>query len=155
MPKIDFATVPTRRGSDYPPPHDAPCAQRLRHVLGNAGGLTAFGVNLMHLPPGAWSSQRHWHSHDDEFVHVLSGEVVLIEDEGEQVLAAGDSAAFPAGTGNGHHLVNRGTQTAIFLEIGSRLAADRVVYADIDMMTDDADAYVRKDGSPISAISRP
>ena len=155
MPKIDLAAVPTRLGSDYPPPHDARCANRLRHVLGDAGGLTAFGVNLMHLPPGAWSSQRHWHSHDDEFVHVLSGEVVLIEDQGEQLLVAGDSAAFPAGSGNGHHLINRGAQTAIFLEIGSRLAADRVIYSDIDMMTDAADAYVRKDGSPISEISRP
>ena len=155
MPKIDFAAASSRLGSDYPAPHAAACADRLRYQLGDAGGLTGFGVNLMHLPAGVWSSQRHSHSHDDEFVYILSGEVVLIEDGGEQVLVAGDSAAFPAGTGNGHHLVNRSAQTATFLEIGSRQPADRVIYADIDMITDDADDYVRKDGSPISEISRP
>jgi len=155
MPKIDFAAVVTRKGSAYPAPYDAPCASRLRHKLGDAGGLTQFGVNLMHLPPGGWSSQRHWHSHEDEFVHIVAGEVVLIEDQGEQVLVAGDCAAFPAGTGNGHHLVNRSTEVAIFLEIGSRDPDDRTTYSDIDMKSGEGDDYVRKDGSPISAISRP
>jgi len=156
MPKIDFAAVITRKGSAYPPPYDAACASRSRHKLGDAGGLTGFGVNLMHLPPGGWSSQRHWHSHEDEFVYIVAGEVVLIEDEGEQILVAGDCAAFPAGDGNGHHLVNRSTEVAIFLEIGARDPADRTTYSDIDMMSGDVDGhYVRKDGSPISEISRP
>ena len=107
MPKIDIAAVPARKGSGYPPPFDAPCAERVRQRLGNAGGLTDFGVNLMRLPPGNWSSQRHWHSHEDEFVYVLEGELTLIEDGGETVLRAGDCAAFAKGSGNGHHLINR------------------------------------------------
>jgi uncharacterized cupin superfamily protein len=80
MPKIDIAVVPEHRGSGYPPPFDAPCAERIRQRLGDAGGLTDFGINLMHLPPGNWSSQRHWHSHEHEFVYVLEGEVTLVED---------------------------------------------------------------------------
>lgn len=152
MPKIDRAAAPALRGSAYPPPHDAACSARMRTRLGDAGGLTRFGVNLMHLPPGAWSSQRHWHSHEDEFVYILSGEVVLIEDEGEQVLVAGDCAAFPAGSGHGHHLVNRSAAPATFLEVGSRDDRDRTTYSDIDMMTDASGAYVRKDGNPISEI---
>ena len=155
MPKIDLATVSSRRGSAYPAPHDAPCADRLRHMLGDAGNLAAFGVNLMQLPPGSWSSQRHWHSHEDEFVYILSGEVVLIEDGGEQVMVAGDCAAFPAGSGNGHHLVNRSEALATFLEVGPRDNRDCTTYSDIDMMTGEGGAYVRKDGNPISEISRP
>jgi uncharacterized cupin superfamily protein len=147
MPKIDFATVTSRQGSAYPAPHDAACASRLRQKLGDAGGLTTFGVNLMHLPPGGWSSQRHWHSHEDQFVYVLAGEVVLIDDDGEHRLVAGDCAAFPAGQPIGHHLVNRGAETALFLEVGGRHADDRTTYSDIDMMSGEGDAYVRKDGS--------
>ena len=101
MPKIDIAAVPERKGTGYPAPFDAPCVQRIRQRLGHAGGLTDFGVNLMRLPPGNWSSQRHWHSHEDEFVYVLEGELTLIEDEGETVLRAGDCAAFAKGSGNG------------------------------------------------------
>jgi uncharacterized cupin superfamily protein len=86
MPKIDVAAVPKRKGSGYPLPFAEPCADRVRQRLGNAGGLTDFGVNLMHLPPGNWSSQRHWHSHEDELVYVLEGELTLIEDGGETVL---------------------------------------------------------------------
>ena len=112
MPKIDIAAVPQRRGSGYPAPFDAACAERLRQRLGNAGGLTDFGVNLMRLPPGNWSSQRHWHSHEDEFVYVLEGELTLIEDGGETVLSAGDCAAFPKDSGNGHHLINKSGRTS-------------------------------------------
>ena len=83
MPKIDLTAVPARKGSGYPPPLDAPCAARTRRRLGEAGGLRDFGVNLMTLPPGGWSSQRHWHSHEDEFVYVLEGTVTLIEDGGD------------------------------------------------------------------------
>src|SRR4029450_4102795 len=107
MPKIDMAAVPVRPGSGYPPPFDAACATRTRRRLGDAGGLRGFGVNLITLPPGGWARQRHWHSHEDEFVFVLEGEVMLVEDGGETLLRAGECAAFPKGTGNGHHLINR------------------------------------------------
>ncbi|ACM26925.1 cupin domain-containing protein [Rhizobium rhizogenes] len=148
MPKINVAAVPKRKGSGYPAPFDAPLVERIRQRLGNAGGLTDFGINLMHLPPGNWSSQRHWHSHEDEFVYVLEGELTLIEDEGETVLRAGDCAAFPKGTGNGHHMINRSDATAVYLEIGSRQPADITTCSDIDMMSTNADGrFVHKDGT--------
>lgn len=124
MPKIDIAAVPKRKGSGYPPPFDAPCAERVRQRLDDAGGPTEFGVNLMRLPPGNWSSQRHWHSDEDEFVYVIEGEVTLIEDGGETVLRAGDFAAFPKGSGSGHHMINRSDAMAVYLEVGSRSPAD-------------------------------
>src|SRR3954467_12519261 len=113
MPKIDLRAVPVRKGTGYPAQFDAPCAQRSRRRLGDAYGLTDFGVNLMTLPPGGWSSQRHWHSHEDEFVMVLEGELTLVEDAGETSLRAGDCAAFAKGTGDGHHLINRSATTAV------------------------------------------
>lgn len=149
MPKIDIAAVPVRKGAGYPPPFDLPFADRQRQRLGDAGGLTDFGVNLMQLPPGNWSSQRHWHSHEDEFVFVLAGELTLIEDNGETLLRAGECAAFPKGTGNGHHLINKSKETAIYLEIGSRHPADLTTCSDIDMMSANADGrFVHKDGTP-------
>ena len=149
MPKIDIAAVPARQGSGYPPPFNAPCAARTRRRLGDAGGLRDFGVNLMTLPPGGWSSQRHWHSHEDEFVYVLEGELTLIEDAGEAVLRAGDCAAFPQGTGNGHHLINRSSALAVYLEVGSRNPQDLTTCADIDMMSSSTDGrFVHKDGRP-------
>jgi len=149
MPKIDVAAVPIRKGSDYPPPFEAPCAARTRQRLGDAGSLRDFGVNLMTLPPGGWSSQRHWHSHEDELVYVLDGEVTLVEDGGETVLRAGECAAFPKGTGNGHHLINRSGVTAVYLEVGSRHPQDLTTYSDIDMMASNTDGrYVHKDGTP-------
>lgn len=149
MPKIDISQVPVRKGSGYPPPFDAPCAGRTRQRLGEAGGLDAFGVNLMTLPPGGWSSQRHWHSHEDEFVYLLQGEVVLVEDEAETVLRAGDCVAFAKGTGNGHHMVNRSGTAAVYLEVGSRHASDLTTCSDIDMMSTNADGrFVHKDGRP-------
>ena len=149
MPKIDIAAVPARKGAGYPPPFDVPCAARTRQRLGDAGGLRDFGVNLMTLPPGSWSSQRHWHSDEDEFVYVLEGELTLVEDDGETQLRAGDCAAFPKGTGNGHHLINRSGTTAIYLEAGSRQPADVTTCSDIDMMSTNADGrFVHKDGTP-------
>ena len=148
MPKIDIAAVSKRKGSGYPAPFDAPLAERIRQRLGKPGGLTDFGINLMHLPPGNWSSQRHWHSHEDEFVYVLEGELTLIEDDGETVLRAGDCAAFPKGTGNGHHMINRSGATAVYLEIGSRQPADVTTCSDVDMMSTNADGwFVHKDGT--------
>jgi len=149
MPKIDVAVVPRRKGSGYPPPFDVPCAERIRQRLGDAGGLADFGVNLIHLPPGNWSSQRHWHSHEDEFVYVLEGEVVLVEDEGETILRAGDCAAFVKGSGNGHHMINRSDATAVYLEVGTRSPDDLTTCSDIDMKSSNADGrFVHKDGSP-------
>lgn len=149
MPKINQAAVPELKGAGYPLPFNAPCAERVRQRLGDVGGLTDFGVNLMRLPPGNWSSQRHWHSHEDEFIFVLEGELTLIEDEGETVLRAGDCAAFPKGTGNGHHMINTSSTVAVYLEVGSRAYADLTTCSDIDMMSANADGrFVHKDGTP-------
>ena len=150
MKKIDIATAPTRLGSAYPPPYDAPCARRLRRRLGDSAGLDAFGVNHLTLAPGVWSSQRHWHSHEDEFVWVVSGEVVLVTDSGEEILRAGDCAAFKAGEADGHHIINRSDRDAVLLEIGNRSSEDRTVYSDIDMVAEPMEeGYRRHDGRPI------
>lgn len=148
MPKIDPEVAPVRHGTAYPPPFDAPCRTRRRWRLGDAAGLTQFGVNLLRLEPDAWSSQRHWHSAEDEFVHVLEGEVVLVEEAGETVLRAGDSAGFKAGEPNGHHLVNRSGRAALVLEVGSRRPdADAVDYPDIDMVIPEGTRrYHHRDG---------
>ena len=104
----------------------------------------------MALPPGGWSSQRHWHSDEDEFVYVLTGELTLVEDEGEVLLRAGDCAAFPKGTGNGHHLQNRSSSVAAYLEMGSRNQNDMTTCSDIDMKSSNVDGmFVRKDGTPL------
>jgi uncharacterized cupin superfamily protein len=149
MPKIDMKSLPERKGSRYPKPFDELCRERVRKALGDAGGLTQFGVNLLTLPPGAWSSQRHWHEGEDEFVCVLAGEVVLVSDVGEDVLRPGDCAAFAKGDGNGHHLVNRGTSAATILEIGTRLDGDTAHYPDIDLVWDGKkETYTHRDGTP-------
>jgi uncharacterized cupin superfamily protein len=150
MPKIDIPAAPTRVGTDYPPPHDAKCQGRRRWALGDLAGLDQFGVNLMRLPPGQWSSQRHWHSAEDEFVWVVEGEVVLVDDAGETVLRAGDCAGFKAGVANGHHLENRSDREAVLLEMGSRRPEqDTCTYADIDMVARAGeDFYRHKDGTP-------
>ena len=149
MPKVDLASAPERKGSGYPPPFDAACAGRMRQRLGDAGGLNDFGVNLMRLPTGFWSSQRHWHSAEDEFVYVLEGELTLVEDSGETVLRAGDCAAFPKGSGDGHHMINRSSGTAVYLEVGTRSPVDIATCADIDLKSSAVDGkFVHKDGSP-------
>ncbi|MBS0582970.1 MAG: cupin domain-containing protein [Proteobacteria bacterium] len=150
MPKIDIEHAPIRFGTGYPPPHDEPCKARRRWKLGDAGGLTQFGVNLLRLPPDAWSSQRHWHSAEDEFVWVVEGEGVLVTDEGEQPLRPGDCAAFPAGVGNGHHIQNRSGRDLVLLEVGSRRPAeDGCTYPDIDLVLDQGStAYRHRDGRP-------
>ena len=124
-------------------------AARARHALGEAAGLTQFGVNLQTLPPGGWSSQRHWHTAEDEFVWIVSGEVVLVTDAGEQALRSGDCAGFPAGAANGHHLQNRSDRDALILEIGSRRPDDDAVdYPDIDLRWTAAAGETHKDGTP-------
>jgi uncharacterized cupin superfamily protein len=158
MPRINVDKAPSFRGSTYPKPYDAPCQGRAGVRLGIAGGLTQFGVNLMTLPPGAWSSQRHWHEKEDEFVYVLSGELVLIEDSGEVTLRPGDCAAWKAGVHDGHHLVNRSaSQPASFLVVGTRDGTDWGEYPDIDLKFNPAryeraagagGSYSHKDGTP-------
>ena len=147
MPKLDLAKVPVRTGTRYPPPYDVPSRDRHRLQLGDGGGLSQFGVNLLTLKPGVWSSQRHWHRKEDEFVYILSGEVVLITDAGEEAMKAGDCAAFPANDGNGHHLVNRSNADAMLLEVGTRSGGDSGVYPDIDMLFE-ARGFTRRDGTP-------
>jgi len=150
MPKIDVKSVHERKGSTYPEPYGAAAASRLKRGLGDAGGLSDFGVNLTRLPPGCWSSQRHWHTAEDEFVFVISGELTLISDDGEETLAAGDCAAFPKNVANGHHLINRGNATATYLEIGTRRPMEDVCeYPDIDLRLARKEGhFTRKDGTP-------
>jgi uncharacterized cupin superfamily protein len=149
MAKIDPEAAPRTEDSAYPPPFDVPCRGRVRLALGEAAGLTQFGVNMLRLPPGRWSSQRHWHTEEDEFVWVLSGEVVLVTGVGEQVLRAGECAGFPAGAPDGHHIQNRSGEEALLLEVGSRRpATDCVDYPDIDLRWSAASGDTRKDGTP-------
>jgi uncharacterized cupin superfamily protein len=150
MPVIDLAAVPVKTGSIYPAPFAAMMAGRSSLRLGQAGGLTQFGVNLVTLEPGALSSLRHWHRHEDEFVMVTEGECTLIDDAGEHVMRPGDCAAFPAGDPNGHHFVNRTDRPARFLVIGSRAPVEVVTYCDHDLMVTVADGtatFTRKDGT--------
>jgi len=144
--------LPARRGSGYPTPHDVPCRERVRHTLGDVFGLTQFGVNLLELAPGTWSSQRHWHERQDEFVYVLEGEATLMTDEGETVLSAGMVAGFKAASGNGHHIVNRSNAVVRLLEVGTRTTEETATYSDIDMMYREdatAEGYFTKDGRPL------
>ena len=145
--RIDTNKTRATVGTSYPSPYDAPCAARVRHRLGDAADLTDFGVNLLRLPPGTWSSQRHWHAAEDEFVYILEGEVVLVTDVGEETLRAGDCAGFKAGIKDAHHLQNRSPDDALLLEVGSRKDEDAGEYADIDMRFS-PDGYTRKDGTP-------
>ena len=148
--KIDFNAAPVVTGSRYPAPFDAPCAARRRQRLGDAAGLTDFGVNLLRLPPGVWSSQRHWHTSEDEFLYVLEGEVTLVTDAGEQILKAGDCVGFKAGVPDGHHMQNRSQREAVLLEVGSRKAVeDEVDYPDIDLrFLKGRGGFSHKDGTP-------
>lgn len=147
MGKIDIEGAEIRRGSRYPAPFHETGMNKVRRRLAHAAGLTQFGANLLTLQPGVWSSQRHWHTHDDEFVFVVSGEVTLITDEGEQVLKAGDCAGFKAGDPNGHHLVNRSDAVAVVLEVGTDHDEDVCDYPDLDMKAT-AEGYVHRDGTP-------
>ena len=154
MSKIDRTTAPSSAGSRYPAPFDEPCRGRRWLRLGDAANLTQFGVNLVHLAPGVWSSQRHWHSHEDEFAYVLEGEVVLLTDAGETPLVAGDCAGFKAGTRDGHCFQNRSQREAVLLVVGSRIDADHGEYPDIDLAFREGryaggpPPFTHKDGTP-------
>jgi uncharacterized cupin superfamily protein len=152
LPALDPATVSPRTGSGYPEPFRSRVLPRDKRALGDALRLTKIGVNLTTLPPGKESSMRHYHSHEDELVFVLEGELLLRTDEGEQILSAGMCAGFPAGARNGHQLVNRGPRAARYLEISNRDAADTADYPDVDLAyrkaPDGGAIFTRKDGTP-------
>lgn len=136
MPKLDLSKVPVKTGSIYPPPYGAMMAGRSSLRLGDAGGLTQFGANLVTLVPGAMSSLRHAHAVEDEFVMMTEGELVLIEDEGETPMRPGDCAAFPAGSTDGHHFINRTGEVAEFLVIGTKAPREVATYSDVDLMVE-------------------
>jgi uncharacterized cupin superfamily protein len=148
--KIAIEETRVVRGARYPAPYHEPCTERFRRCLGDAADLTQFGVNLTRIAPGSWSSQRHWHTAEDEFVFVVQGEIVLVTDAGEETLRAGDCAGFRAGTADGHHLQNRSSQAALLLEVGARRPdLDEVFYPDIDLLALKGRAgYAHKDGQP-------
>ncbi len=150
-PGLDPTSLEPRLGSSYPAPYRDACGAREKRALGDPLGLTQYGVNLVRLPPGALSSQRHWHTKEDEFVYILDGELTLITDAGEQVLTAGMAAGFPAGKADGHHLVNNSEAWATYLEVGSRRDDDEVDYPDIDLslvIREGALVFTHKNGEP-------
>lgn len=154
---IDKSSVPVKTGSIYPAPYDAMVAGRSSLRLGDAGGLTQFGVNEVILAPGALSSLRHWHHREDEFVMVLTGECTLVQDAGETVMRPGDCAAFPAGDRDGHHFINHTGQEARFLVIGSKMNPERATYSDVDLeveMKDGTATFTHKDGTPYTGESK-
>jgi len=149
---LEAASVAAEKGTTYPAPYDGPCAERLNRGLSDAFGLEDYGVNLVTLPPGVWSSQRHWHSLEDEFLYVLEGRPTLITDEGETPLAPGMCAGFKGGSGNGHHLVNNGDAPAVFLVVGSRKLDDDVDYPDQDLQLlkkRRGNGFTRRNGDPV------
>jgi uncharacterized cupin superfamily protein len=151
VPKLDFSAIPLRTGSGYPAPLNEEVKGRSSLRLGDAGGLTQFGANLIILEPGAWSSHRHWHEQEDEFVMMLEGELVMIEDEGETIMRAGDCATYKAGVANGHHFINRSGRQARFLVIGTRAEHEVAHYSEVDMRAEKTPSgyvFTHKDGRP-------
>jgi len=152
MPKLDTEKLHVRIGTNYPAPYDEPCLEREGIDLSTPGGLTQFGVRLVTLPAGSWSSQRHWHSHEDELVYVISGHPTLVDDNGPQQLAPGDVTVHPGGDDNGHHMKNESDAPVTYLVVGTRAAPlDHCRYPDIDldlpMNGTETRVPVRKDGS--------
>ena len=149
MPKLDLAAIEQTSRTSYPMPFAAEMGRRHYRRLGPTGGLTEIGISHVVLEPGGVSSQRHWHEGLDEFVVVLAGEAVLVEDEGETILRAGDCAAFPKDVANGHHLFNRGIAPCVFLAIDNSRGEGDCHYPDVDLHWDNARGrYTHKDGSP-------
>jgi uncharacterized cupin superfamily protein len=154
MPKVDLAALPVMTGTRYPAEYAGPCKDRIWQALGAAGDLTQFGVNLLTLKPGVWSSQRHWHSHEDEFVYVLAGHPTFVDDAGPVIAAPGDAFVFKAGDQNGHHFKNEMADDVVLLVVGSRSDKDHGGYSDIDMVFGPnrytgGGSYTRRDGTPI------
>lgn len=152
MPVIDQSKIEPRTGSIYPAPYDAEMAGRSSLRLGDAGGLSQFGANLVMLEPGAKSSLRHWHQNEDEFVMVTKGICTLIDDSGDTEMHPGDCAAFPANDPNGHHFVNHTDAPAAFLVIGTRSTDEVATYSDVDLkvrLKDGNATFTRRDGSDL------
>lgn len=152
---IDLTTIPIQTRSNYPAPFQALVAGRQKQRLGNAAGLTNFGVNWVTLAPGSASALRHWHQQQDEFVYIVAGQVVLVSEGAETVMTAGMMAAFPAGEANGHHLVNRSSEPAVYLEIGDRTPDDQVHYPDEDLVaqaTETGWRFCHRDGQPYPEV---
>jgi len=146
---LDPAGITPRHGSIYPKPFDEKLAGREKRALGDPLGLSQFGVNLVTLAPGSWSSQRHWHAKEDEFIYVLEGEVALVTDAGETLLGPGMAAGFAAGKADGHHLINRSGSPVRYLEVGTRADNEEAQYSDIDMMARKEDGrfvFMHKNG---------
>ena len=153
MPVLDRSAIPEQIGSRYPAPHDAPCRERRFRRLGQAGGLTRLGASEVVLPPGAWSSQRHWHTEEDELLYMLEGELVLVTDAGEQLVRAGDCATFKAGVRDGHCLQNRSAAPARFLAVSNCSDEDGGEYPDLDLTFTPGrysgrGRYLHRDGTP-------
>lgn len=154
MPKLDLASAPRVQGSAYPAPYAGDVAARIVTKLGDAGGLTDFGVNIVELPPGTKSSMRHWHTDEDEFVMILTGVCDLVDDHGTQRLGPMDCASFPKNDGNGHHLINSSEASVTFLVVGTHSPKDTVYYSDIDMVAQCAGSNTRfetRDGAPLES----
>lgn len=147
MPKIDIETIPQNNATGYPAPFDEAVQGRWWRRLAPVGGLNLIGASHVVLKPGAWSSQRHWHEGEDELLVMLSGEAVLVEDDGETIMRAGDIAAWAAGVENGHHLVNRSADDCVFIAISAGDRDSGGAYSDIDMIFG-ADGYFHNDGTP-------
>ncbi len=146
MPKVDLESIEQVNRTGYPSPHNVKVAGRWYRRLAPATGLTDFGVSHVTLKPGAWSSHRHWHDGEDEFLVMLSGEAVLIEDDGRTVMRSGDLAAWPKGNTNGHHLINESAEDCTFLAFGGGTNTGGG-YSDIDMLFTEDGRYVHRDGS--------
>jgi uncharacterized cupin superfamily protein len=147
---INPENVPEQTETNYPEEFKSVVVGRYRKRLGDAAGLKNFGVNLTRLLPGSCSALRHWHTKQDEFIYVVSGELVLVTNAGEEILSAGMSAGFPDGVANGHHLINRSNAEAVYLEIGDRTSDDEVDYPDVDLIAKSSPegwVFTRKDGS--------
>lgn len=148
MPKLDLDAIPQTNRTGYPAPYSAPMAQRHYRRLAPPGGLKDFGVSHVTLEPGGISSQRHWHDLEDEFVVMIEGEAVLVEEDGETIMRPGDCAAFPKNVANGHHLVNRSDRPCAFFAFGREAGGD-CHYPDIDLLLDGASGrFVHRDGTP-------
>lgn len=149
MPKLDLDSIPQTNDTGYPPPFDAQVHDRWKRRLSPVAGLTAMGATHTVLKPGAWSSQRHWHDGEDELLVMISGEAVLVEDDGRTTLKPGDVCAWPMGTENGHHLVNESNSDCSFIAISAG-SGRTGGYSDIDMVFT-ADGYAHRDGTPYPA----
>jgi uncharacterized cupin superfamily protein len=151
MPKVDIAKVPVKSGTFYPAQFQAECKGRHKQALGDVVGLTQFGVNITRIDAGQSSALRHWHEQEDEFIFMLEGELVLIENDGETILKAGDAAGFKAGSGIAHKLVNRSSRDAVYFEVGTRAKAERVHYPDVDLVMERDEKsrrYLHRSGEP-------